>query len=116
MKETLIGILEAFGYPVYLQGALASPEAYPAAFFTFWNPYNDDNGFYSASPIMAVWEFNVYFYATDPALVASVPEQARQALRAAGHVVHGKPCDVRVDVPTHTGAYFSVGMVEQYKS
>ena len=116
MKEQLIQILDGFGYPVYLQGALASPADYPASFFTFWNPRNDDGGFYSASPIMAVWTFNVYFYATDPALVASVPEQARQALRRAGYVVGGKPSDVPVDVPTHTGAFFEVDMVENYQN
>lgn len=114
MKEQLITLLETFGYPVYLQGSLASPEAYPDSFFTFWNPANDDGGFYSGSPIRAVWTFMIYFYSTDPTLVASVPEQARQALRSAGHTVYGKPSDVNVDAPTHTGAFFSVDMIENY--
>ena len=56
----------------------------------------------------------IYFYSTDPTLVASVPEQARQALRSAGHTVYGKPSDVNVDGPTHTGAFFSVDMIENY--
>lgn len=115
MKQELISLLETFGYPVYLQGSLASPAAYPESFFTFWNPSNDDGGFYSANPVFAVWTFNVYFYSNDPELVASVPEQARQALRAAGHIVHGKPVDVPVDVPTHTGAFFEIEMLENYR-
>lgn len=114
MKEQLISILEAFGFPVYLQGSLASPAEYPDSFFTFWNPANEDGGFYSASPVIAVWTFNVYFYSNDPELVATVPEQARQALRAAGHAVHGKPSDIPVDVSTHTGAFFSLEMIETY--
>ena len=103
MKQELISLLETFGYPVYLQGSLASPAAYPESFFTFWNPSNDDGGFYSANPVFAVWTFNVYFYSNDPELVASVPEQAR------------KPVDVPVDVPTHTGAFFEIEMLENYR-
>lgn len=115
MKEQLITLLETFGFPVYLQGSLASPEAYPDSFFTFWVHSAPEGAFYDNQPNRCVWGFWVYFYSTDPALVMEKSEQARQLLKRSGFITEGKPTDLAVDVPTHTGAMFTVYAIENYE-
>lgn len=112
MKEQLIAVLEDFGYPVFLQGSLNGAEDYPESFFTFWNFDTPEEMFYSGEPIGAWHGYWVYFYSTDPLKVQTVPEQARQSLKAAGWTPDGKPHDINVDVPTHTGAFFTVYKLE----
>ena len=107
MKQTLTELLSGLGYPVFLQGSLNPSEPYPDSFFTFWNFNNDDTAFYDNDTHRAVWGFWVYFYSTNPALVASVPEQARQILKNNGFILQGKATDISVDRPTHTGAMFT---------
>ena len=114
MKETLIGILETFDYPVFLQGSLAEPGDYPDTFFTFWNFENPETEHYDNDANMCVWGFWVYFYSVDPELVATIPEQARQALKRANFLSGEKPADIKVDTPTHTGAFFPVYGIENY--
>ena len=114
MKETLIRILGSFDYPVFLQGSLAEPGDYPDTFFTFWNFENPEGEHYDNSANVCVWGFWVYFYSTDPELVESVPEAARQALKAQRFLSGEKPADVSVDAPTHTGAFFTVYGIENY--
>jgi hypothetical protein len=114
VKQKLLEILDDFGYPVFLQGSLSEPGAYPDSFFTFWNFENPEGEHYDNSANLCVWGFWVYFYSVDPALVASVPEQARRALKNANFLSGEKPADIRVDVPTHTGAMFPVYGIENY--
>lgn len=115
MKEKLIEILEALGYPAFLQGSLNPEEEYPDSFFTFWNFSTPEAGFYDNDPIRAVWGFWIYFYSTDPALVERIPEQARQALKAQDWIPDGKAIDVTVNRPTHTGAMLTVRKFENYE-
>lgn len=115
MKEQLITLLETFGFPVYLQGSLAAPADYPDSFFTFWVFSAPEGAFYDNDANRCVWGFWVYFYSTDPLLVQEQSEQARQLLKRSGFVPEGKPTDVTVDVPTHTGAMFTVYGIEQYE-
>lgn len=113
MKQTLIELLSVLGYPVFLQGSLNPSDPYPDSFFTFWNFNNDDTAFYDNDTHRAVWGFWVYFYSTSPALVESVPEQARQILKSNGFILQGKATDISVDRPTHTGAMFTIYKFEQ---
>lgn len=115
MKQRLIELLETFGYPVYLQGSIAAPEAYPAHFFTFWVHSAPESSHYDNAAHRCVWGIWVYFYSTDPMLVLEIPERARQKLKADGFVIEGKAADVRVDTPTHTGAMLSVYAIEPYE-
>lgn len=115
MKEKLIEILEALGYPAFLQGSLNPEEEYPDSFFTFWSFSTPEAGFYDNEPIRAVWGFWIYFYSTDPALVEQIPEQARQALKAQDWIPDGKAIDVTVNRPTHTGAMLTVRKFENYE-
>lgn len=107
MKQTLIELLRNLGYPVFLQGSLNPSEPYPDSFFTFWNFNNDDTAFYDNDTHREVWGFWVYFYSISPALVESIPEQARQILKNNGFILQGKATDINVDRPTHTGAMFT---------
>ena len=113
MKETLIGILESFDYPVFLQGSLAEPGDYPDTFFTFWNFENPETEHYDNDANMCVWGFWVYFYSVDPALVNSVLESAIADLKAAGWIVSGKGYDVATDEVTHTGRAVDVLYIEK---
>lgn len=108
MKQALIDVLSTLKYPVFLEGSINPAENYPDAFFTFFNFDTDEEMFYSAAPIGAVWRFRVWFVGTDPALVETVPEQARQALKAAGWTPLDMPRDGAVDIPTHTARFFTV--------
>ena len=115
MKEQLIALLETFGYPVYLQGSLASVGEYPESFFTFWNFSAPESAFYDNDANRCVRGFWVYFYSTDPQLVADQSEQARQLLKQNGFIPDGKPVDLTTDAPEHTGAMFTVYKIENYE-
>lgn len=108
MKQSLINVLSTFGYPVFLEGSINPDTTYPDAFFTFFNTGTAEDMFYSSDPLGQIWHFRVWFVATDPALVETVPEQARQALKAAGWTPENMPRDGRVDLPTHTARFFTI--------
>lgn len=114
MKERLITLLETFGFPVFLQGSIASPEEYPESFFTFWVFSAPEEAFYDNEPNRCVWGFWVYFYSTDPVQVLEISEQARQLLKRNGFTPDGKPTDLPVDAPEYTGAMFTVYKSEEY--
>lgn len=114
MKEQLITLLETFGYDVFLQGSINSEEDYPESFFTFWNFQTPEAAFYDDNAHRAVWGFWIYFYSVDPLLVEQIPEAARQFLKKNGWIPQGKPTDISVDKPTHTGAFFSAFIFENY--
>lgn len=113
MKDALIALLETFGYPVRLQGSLAEKEAYPESFFTFWNNDTPDGSHYDNNPISYVWDFDVNFYSTDPALVNSVLLEAINLLKTNGWIISGKGYDVATDEPTHTGRGMNVLYLER---
>lgn len=114
MKSELIEFLESFGFPVFLQGSLNPDEPYPDSFFTFWNFDTPEAAFYDDDANRAVWGFWVYFYSTDPVQVEQITENARQLLKKNGYIPQGKPNDISVDRPTHTGAFFTVYKFENY--
>lgn len=115
MREQLVELLETLGFPVFRQGSLNSVNDYPESFFTYWNFTNDDEGFYSGAPAHAVWGFWVYFYSTDPETTETMSERARRLLRGSGYIVRGKPEDVKVDAPMHTGMMFTAYYMETYE-
>lgn len=113
MKDLLIEILESFGYPVKLQGSLNKDEAYPESFFTFWNNDSYDGNHYDNDAVSYVWDFDVNFYSTDPALVNSKLIEAKTKLKQQGFIVPGKGYDVASDEPTHTGRGINVLKIEK---
>lgn len=103
MKQKLITALNAFGYPVFLQGTLNPDEAYPNTFITFWTEYTADNAHFENKTNSVDWSFSVILYSNDPEIVNTKPDEIRAALRAAGFIPQGKGQDIPSDEPTHTG-------------
>lgn len=113
VKNNLIDVLSSFGYPVRLQGSLTESEKYPDSFFTIWNDDTSGGSFYDNDAIDFIWEYSVYFYSVDPALVNTVLLSVREQLKANGWIVIGKGYDVPTDQPSHTGRAFDVLFLEQ---
>lgn len=114
MKNKFIEILESLGYPVYLQGSINENEEYPESFFTYWVFQADENSHYDNGPVSCDWGFWLYFYSAKPALVESVPLEAKSKLQAAGFAFAGKPVDAESDEPTHTGCMMTCYIKEVY--
>lgn len=112
MKNLLIQTLQSLGYPVFLQGSLEEDAPYPESFFTFWNNYADGEAFYDNDEHFYVWDFDVNFYSSDPALVNSKLLEAKGLLKAQGFIASGKGYDVASDEPTHTGRGMNVLKIE----
>lgn len=108
MKDLLIKTLETFGYPVILQGSLSEDETYPDSFFTFWNNDSYDGSHYDNDAINCIWDFDVNFYSTDPALVNTKLLEAKTKLKQKGFIVPGKGHDVASDEPSHIGRGINV--------
>lgn len=113
MKSLLIGLLESFKFPVYLQGTLAADAPYPDSFFTFWNNDTEDGHHYDDQPISFIWSFDVNFYSKSPALVETVPAQAILLLKQNGFIIGGRGHDLPSDEPTHTGRGFDALYIEK---
>lgn len=116
IKNNLVVLLETLNYPVFLQGSLNPDEQYPDSFFTFWNFDTPETAFYDDAANRAVWGFWIYFYSVDPVLVEQMSEQARQLLKQNGYILQGKPNDISVDRPTHSGVMFTTYKFENYES
>ena len=113
MIDLLITTLEPLGYPIIKQGTLGESESYPESFFTFWNNDVPGNEFYDNEEHSYIWDFDLNFYSSDPALVNSKLLEAKTALKAKGFVVTGKGYDVASDEPTHTGRGINVLKIEK---
>jgi hypothetical protein len=103
LKDVLRNLLKSFGYPVDLQGTIATNEAYPPFFFTFWNYATDLDSFYDNDSHRHIWRFEVNFYGVDPLTVESVMSDALQLLKINGWTLTELPHDVASDEDTHTG-------------
>ena len=103
MKSLLIEKLESLGYPVHLQGSIGEDEEYPDSFITFFTLSGDDAAHFDNEPVGTAWGYQVFFYSTDPRLVASVPKEIHSLLKSAGFIPQGRGRDIPSDEPTHTG-------------
>lgn len=109
MEELLINTLvDAFGYPVLLQGSLAPDQSYYDHFFTYWNNAADGSSFYNDEESAIVWRYDLNFYSIDEVMVNSKLLEAKTYLKAAGFVVSGAGYSVASDEPTHTGRGITV--------
>ncbi len=112
MKDSLIAVLESFGYPVFQHGSLNEDDDYPDSFFTFWNNETYNDHFYDNSENYTVWDFDVNFYSTDPVLVDEMLVRAGEKLKESDFIVRGEGYDVASDEITHTGRGMNVLKIE----
>lgn len=109
MEDLLIQVLvEAFGYPVSLQGSYAPEDKYPDHFFTFWNDSADGISYYSNDEGAIEWVYSLNFYSIDPVAVNTKLLEAKQLLKANGFIVSGAGYSVMSDEVTHTGRGITV--------
>lgn len=108
MEDSLIEILESFGYPVKLQGSLLPDEPYPEHFFTFWNNSSYGESFYDDDEQSTVFDYDVNFYSTNPEWVYTKLRAAIVALKKAGFIISGDGYSVASDEPTHDGRGINV--------
>ena len=102
MEDYLIQQLATFGFAVFRQGSLTG-RPYPESFFTFWNNDSYDEQYYDNVEHSTIWNVDVNFYSTDPALVNSILLDVKRQLKSNGFIVSGAGHDVASDEPTHTG-------------
>lgn len=112
MKDLLISTLEPLGFPIKLQGSIEADEAYPESFFTFWNNDTEGDQFYDNEEHSYLWDFDLNFYSSDPAIISTTLMEAKQLLKQQGFIVPGKGYDVASDEPTHTGRGIHVLKIE----
>lgn len=113
MKQKLIDILEAFGYPVSLQGSYEQGADLPDSFFTFWNDSTDPI-FYSNGVKRTIWVFRVFFYSNEPYLTNSVLKEACKKLRENNFLVGGEH-DIASGVRDYTGREVEINYIEEEK-
>lgn len=102
MEDSLIELLQTFGYPVIRQGSLGE-NPYPDNFFTFWNNDSYDGNHYDNEPISDIEDFDVNFYSIDPDETYSQLKAAKQLLKQNGWIISGSGYDIPSDETTHTG-------------
>jgi hypothetical protein len=110
MEDTLIQLLESFGYPVIRQGSLSPEQAYPDTFFTFWNSTEDGQSFYDNDTASVVYDFDVNVYSTSPEAAYSLLTAARKLLKENNWIIATRGFDIASDEITHVGR----GMIVQY--
>lgn len=112
MVDTLIELLESFGYPVYRQGSLTKDDPYPETFITYWNVESPDHAHYDNSDFGTAWGFMLFVYSSDPDLTYSIIEDIRSLLQSNDWVVVGRGYDAASDEITHTGRAIDVYFLE----
>ena len=108
MEDLLIQTLDAFGFPIKLQGSLLPDEPYPEHFFTFWNNDSFGKSYYDNEEHSIAYDYEVNFYSTNPEWVYSKLRDAIVELKKAGFIVSGDGHSVISDEPTHDGRGINV--------
>ena len=115
VKNLLLETLDAFGYPIYLQGSLSDDDVYPPSFFTFFNNSTEDDAFFDNTETRTIWDFDLNFYSEDPTLVNTILLRAKRLLKAAGFIPEGSGYDVLSDQPSHTGRGMNLLFIEKVR-
>ena len=112
MEDSLVQILESFGFPVRRQGSFTANEAYPDTFFTFWCVEDSEHSAYNNDTEIVQYQFQVNVYSTSPARAYNLLSSARVALKGGGWIIGTRGYDAASDEATHVGR----GMLVYYLS
>jgi hypothetical protein len=112
MEDTLIELLETFGYPVIRQGSLTEGEEYPDTMITFWENEDIDESHYDNQPTSVIWDYDVNVYSTDPTTTYSLLDSARSLLRENGFIIARRGYDLASDTPSQTGRGMNVVFIQ----
>ena len=110
--EALEAVLSATGYEYARQGSYAEAGELPATFFTFWNLSTPEESFYDNQPTKKVWEWQIYLYTKDPALMYSLMDDTLSMARSAGFVLQGRARDIDSGEPGYVGRTATLLYVE----
>ena len=110
IDDKLISLLETFKDPVYRQGSMAADAAYPDTFFTFWEQPEQTID-YDNETKFVIYDFLVYVYSNDPAILASRLKSARTLLKQNNFIILTRGSDAMSDEHTHTGKMFEVAYI-----
>lgn len=113
MEDSLISLLQTFGFDVMLQGSMTQDADYPDHFFTFWNNYTDGVSYYDDDFLTAIYSYDVNYYSTDPEDVYTTLRAAVKLLKDSGWTVPPDGHTVASDEPTHTGRGITVLYLKQ---
>lgn len=103
MEDKLIELLKSFKYPVIRQGSLASDEAYPETFFTFWNNNSYDHSDYDNQTYLSEESYDVNVYSTDADTVYRLQREAQALLKQNNFIIAQRGYDVASDEISHVG-------------
>lgn len=112
MEDTLIELLEAFGYPVIRQGSMGEDESYPETFITFWNRSEREIQPYDNQTYRAESTYDIAVYSSTPSTAYSLCISIRTSLKTNGWIITDRGHDVASDEVTHIGRGLSVAYVE----
>lgn len=107
-EDLLIETLSEFGFPVYRQGSLESADDYDDDFFTYWNNYSEESGFYDNDSTSEIGDFDVNFYSNNPQNTYDILRAAKKKLKEKSFIVADSGHDVASDKQTHTSRGMNV--------
>lgn len=110
----IVDILEALGFPVFLQGTLGENEPFPPTFLTYTTVDSPDAFPFDNEPTHTAWEYQVIVYSNDRQTLEETAAASRTALKAAGFIPQGKGSDIPSDEPTHTGWICNYKLLTNY--
>lgn len=98
----LYNLLNALGYPVFLQGTYTGA-TYPESFITYTVNSTDDINHYDDDVASWGWDISVIFYTKVASLMDTAPDAIRAQLKKAGFIPQGKGYNIFSDDPDFTG-------------
>lgn len=100
LKDEIINTLSPLGYPVYLQGTISDA---PQSYFAFFITTTDTGDCFDNEAAYYVPNIMIMFFSSNASLVATVPTQALEKMKANGFVPQGIGNDVLSSDPAFTG-------------
>lgn len=112
MWAKLEEVFNEVGLPYSRQGSFSRDDELPESMFTFWNVETPDTWFFDNNNYRVEWEWVVYFYTKDPAILYTKMEDFIRIAREKGFLADGNGKDIQSDNPEYLGRYVRLVYVE----